>query len=195
VRRRGHSPEDAQDLTQDFFARLLRKEYLRHVDRERGTFRTFLLTSLQRFLVNDWKKGRRRRRGGGQPVLSLDTNTVEGRYQIEASEESTPEKLFDKRWAITLLEQVLMHLKEEFAARGKAEQFERLKILLWGDKGTPSYEEVAAELGMTEGALKVAVHRLRQRYRELLRLEVSSTVASADEVDKELRHLLAVISA
>jgi RNA polymerase sigma factor (sigma-70 family) len=194
VRRRGHGAEDAQDLTQEFFARLLRKEYLRHADRQRGKFRTFLLTSLQRFLVNEWQKNRSQKRGGGQLLFSLDKDQTEGRYQAEPSEECTPEKIFEKRWAVTLLEQVLWRLREEFAAKGKVEQFDRLKVLLWGEKGSPPYAEVAVELGLNEGALKVAVHRLRQRYRELLRLEVAQTVASAAEVDEELRHLIAVIS-
>jgi RNA polymerase sigma-70 factor (ECF subfamily) len=194
VRRRGHSPEDAQDLTQDFFARLLRKEYLSRADRHRGRFRTFLLTSLQRFLVNDWQKGRSQRRGGGQSVFSLDKDKTEGRYLAEPSDESTPEKIFEKRWAVTLLEQVLFQLREEFVSNGKGEQFDRLKVLLWGEKDAPPYAMVAAELGLSEGALKVAVHRLRQRYRELLRLEVAQTVASPAEVDEELRHLIAVMS-
>jgi RNA polymerase sigma factor (sigma-70 family) len=194
VRRRGHGPEDSQDLTQDFFARLLRKEYLSHVEPERGKFRTFLLTSLKRFLINEWEKGRVQKRGGGQPVLSLDTDATESRYQAEPSESSTPEKIFEKRWAVTLLEQVLARLRQEFTAHGKAQQFERLKLLLWGEKGSPPYAEVAAELGLSEGALKVSVHRLRQRYRELLREEVAHTVASPSDVDNELRHLIAVIS-
>jgi RNA polymerase sigma-70 factor (ECF subfamily) len=194
VRRRGHGPEDAQDLTQDFFARLLRKEYLRHADRQRGKFRTFLLTSLQRFLVNEWEKNRSQKRGGGQAVFSLDKEKTEGRYQAEPAEQSTPEKIFEKRWAVTLLEQVLLLLRGEFVSNGKVEQFDRLKILLWGEKGSPPYAQVAAELGMSEGALKVAVHRLRQRYRELLRFEVAQTVASPGEVDDELRHLIAVMS-
>jgi RNA polymerase sigma-70 factor (ECF subfamily) len=193
VRRSGRSPEDAQDLTQDFFARLLRKDYLRHADRQRGKFRTFLIASLKRFLVNDWEKGRAQKRGGGQPVLSLDLDKTEACYQAEPSDESTPEKVFEKRWAVAVLEQVLLHLREEFTSKGKAEQFERLKVLLWGEKGSPPQAQVAAELGMTEGALQVAVHRLRQRYRELLRLEVAQTVSSPAELDEELRHLIAVI--
>ena len=194
VRRRGHSPEDAQDLTQDFFARLLRKEYLRRADRKRGRFRTFLLTSLQRFLVNDWEKSRSQRRGGGQSLFSLDKEKTEGRYLAEPAEEATPEKIFEKRWAVTLLEQVLFQLREEFASNGKEDQFDRLKVLLWGEKDAPPYADVAADLGMSEGALKVAVHRLRQRYRELLRLEVAQTGASPAEVDEELRHLISVMS-
>jgi RNA polymerase sigma-70 factor (ECF subfamily) len=195
VRRRGQGPEDAQDLTQEFFARLLRKEYLRHADRQRGKFRTFLLISLQRFLVNEWEKSRSQKRGGGQAVFSMDKDRTEERYQAEPSEESTPEKIFEKRWALTLLEQVLLRLREEFNSNGKAEQFDRLKVLLWGEKGSPPYAQVAAELGLSESALKVAVHRLRQRYKELLRFEVAQTVASPGEVDEELRHLIAVMSA
>jgi RNA polymerase sigma-70 factor (ECF subfamily) len=126
-------------------------------------------------------------------VLSLDLDKTEACYQAEPSDESTPEKVFEKRWAVAVLEQVLLHLREEFTSKGKAEQFERLKVLLWGEKGSPPQAQVAAELGMTEGALQVAVHRLRQRYRELLRLEVAQTVSSPAELDEELRHLIAVI--
>jgi RNA polymerase sigma-70 factor (ECF subfamily) len=194
VRRQGRSVEEAQDLTQEFFARLLQKEYLRHPDPARGRFRTFLLTALKRFLVNDWEKGRAARRGDGQPVISWDQHETETRFLAEPADQSTPEKAFEKRWAVTLLEQVLEQLREEFTASGKAERFERLKVLLWGEKGSPPYAEVAAELGLTEGALKVVVHRLRRRYRELLRAEVAHTVARPEEVDEELRHLIAVIS-
>jgi len=194
VRRCGRSPQDAQDLTQEFFARLLAKNYLSHADRDRGKFRNFLLTSLKRFLVNEWEKARAQRRGGGQPVLSWDAAASETRYCAEPADNSTPEKAFEKRWALTLLEQVLARLRDDFSASGKAEQFERLKILLWGEKGAPAYAEIAAKLGLSEGALKVAVHRLRQRYRELLREEVAHTVASPAEVDEEIRHLITIIS-
>jgi RNA polymerase sigma factor (sigma-70 family) len=194
VRRAGHSPADAQDLTQAFFARLLRKEYLGLADRERGKFRTFLLTSLKRFLVNEWEKQRTARRGGGQEVFSLNHDETESRYCAEPADESTPETMFEKRWALTLLEQVLGRLREEFVVAGKAEQFERLKLLVWGEKDSPPYSTVASDLGMSEGALKVAVHRFRQRYREMLRSEIANTVSSAEEVDEELRHLIAVIS-
>lgn len=194
VRRQGRGVEEAQDLTQEFFARLLQKDYLRHADRERGRFRTFLLTALQRFLVNDWEKGRTARRGDGQPVLSWNQQETETRFLAEPADEATPELAFDRRWAVTVLEQVLARLREEFTTRGKAEQFERLKVLLWGEKGAPPYAGVAAELGLTENALKVAVHRMRQRYRELLRAEIAHTVAASEDVDDELRHLIAVIS-
>lgn len=195
VRRQGRGVEEAQDLTQEFFARLLGKEYLRHADPVRGRFRTFLLTALKRFLVNDWEKGRAAKRGDGQPVISWDQRETETRFLAEPADRSTPENAFEKRWAVAMLEQVLGRLREEFTANGQAERFERLKVLLWGEKGSPPYAGVAAELGLTEGALKVAVHRLRQRYRELLRAEVADTVARPEEVDDELRHLIAVLTA
>jgi RNA polymerase sigma factor (sigma-70 family) len=195
VRRQGRSVEEAQDLTQEFFARLLQKEYLRHPDPARGRFRSFLLTGLKRFLVNDWEKGRAAKRGDGQRVISWDQRETESRFLAEPADQSTPEKAFEKRWAMTVLEHVLERLRGEFAASGKAERFDRLKVLLWGEKGSPPYAGIAAELGLTESALKVAVHRLRERYRELLRAEVAHTVARPEEVDDELRHLIAVISA
>ena len=194
VRRQGRSVEEAQDLTQEFFARLLQKENLGHPDPTRGRFRTFLLTALKRFLINDWEKGRAAKRGDGQPAISWDQHETEMRFLAEPVDQSTPEKAFEKRWAVTVLEQVLERLREESIAGGKAERFERLKVLLWGEKGSPPYAEVAAELGLSEGALKVVVHRLRTRYRELLRVEVAHTVARPEEVDDELRHLIAVIS-
>jgi RNA polymerase sigma-70 factor (ECF subfamily) len=195
VRRQGRSVEEAQDLTQEFFARLLRKDYLRHPDPTRGRFRTFLLTALKRFLINDWKKSRAARRGNGQPAISWDQRETETRFLAEPVDQSTPEKAFEKRWAVTVLEQVLERLREEFiATSGKAERFERLKVLLWGEKGSPPYAEVAAEWGLSQGALKVVVHRMRRRYRELLRAEVAHTVARPEEVDDELRHLIAVMS-
>jgi RNA polymerase sigma factor (sigma-70 family) len=194
VRRQGRSVEQAQDLTQEFFARLMQKDYLRCPDPARGRFRSFLLTSLKRFLINDWEKGRAAKRGEGQPLFSWDQRETETRFLAEPADQSTPEKAFEQRWALTLLEQVLGRLREEFMALGQADRFERLKDLLWGEKDAPPYAGVAAELGLTEGALKVAVHRLRQRYRELLRAEVADTVARPEEVDDELRHLIAVIS-
>jgi RNA polymerase sigma factor (sigma-70 family) len=194
VRRMGHSPEDAEDLTQAFFARLLEKDYLRHADRDRGLFRTFLLTSLKRFLINEWEKGRTQRRGNGEPMISWNKDDTESRYLAEPADTSTPEKIFEKRWAVTLLERVLVRLEQEFVAEGKAEQFKRLKVLLWGDKNSPPHAGIAAELHLSEDALNVALHRLRERYRRLLRAEVAETVDGPGEVDQELRHLIAVIS-
>lgn len=194
VRRQGRSVEEAQDLTQEFFKRLLQKDYLGHPDPTRGRFRTFLLTALKRFLVNDWAKAHAVKRGEGRPVISLNQPETESRFLAEPADPSTPEKAFEKRWALTVLEHVLERLREEFTASGKTERFERLKVLLWGEKGSPPYARVAGELGLSEGALKVAVHRMRERFRELLRAEVANTVSSPGEIDDELRHLISVIS-
>src|SRR5262249_45025008 len=147
-----------------------------------------------RFLINEWAKERAVKRGGGQSIIPFDKNATEGRYLAEPAEDATPETLFEKRWALTLLEQVLGRLRTECTVEGKNEEFEQFKAVLWGEKGSPSYDELAERMGMTEGALRVAVHRLRKRYRELLRAEVANTVSSAGEVDEELRHLIAVIS-
>lgn len=191
VRRQGRAPEEAQDLTQAFFARLLEKRYLAMANPNRGKFRTFLLTSLQRFLINDWQKSRAARRGGGEAVQLWDQEEI--RYVADRSAD-TPEKLFEKRWALTLLEGVLAKLEAEMAAAGNAAQFREIKLLLWGEgDGTPQ-TDVARRLGMSSGALKVALHRLRQRYRQLLRAEVARTVVSPTDVDEELRHLIAVLS-
>jgi RNA polymerase sigma-70 factor (ECF subfamily) len=194
VRRLGHTPQDAQDLVQDFFARLIEHNYLQLADRNRGRFRTFLLTSLQRFLVNEWKKLRARKRGGGAPVVSWDEEQTENRYLAERTEADTPELLFERRWALALLNQVLARLQAEFVEAGKLQQWDQLKVLLWGEKTARPYAEVAVQMGLTQGALKVAVHRLKKRYRQLLRAEVARTVVSPAEVDEELRHLISVIS-
>jgi len=194
VRRKGHSPEDAEDLVQDFFARFLERHYLASADPGRGKFRSFLLTSLQHFLVNEWRKLRAQKRGGGAFFVGWDEDQTENRYLAEHAEAYTPEKLFEKRWALALLEQVLLRLRAEFAAAGKEAQFESLRLVIWGEKTEPAYAELAARLGLKEGALKVAVHRMRQRYRDLLRAEVAKTVASPVEVDEELRHLISVVS-
>jgi RNA polymerase sigma-70 factor (ECF subfamily) len=194
ARRQGYNPDDAQDLTQDFFARLLRKDYFDHADPQRGRFRTFLLSSLKRFLINDWEKRHAIKRGGVQSFLVWDSKATESRYQNDPITDSTPETIYEKRWALALLDQAVARLKDEFSTDGKAAQFEGLKGLLWGEKAAPAYAEVAVELGLSVGALKVAVHRLRHRFRQLLRDEVAHTVGSPDQVDDELRHLIAVIS-
>ena len=192
VRRRGHPPEEAQDLTQEFFARLLEKHYLLAADRERGRFRSFLLASLNHFLANEWRRQTAQKRGGGRVAISLDLPSGERRYSQEPSHDLTPEQAYERRWALTLLERALSRLREEYAAGGKASLCERLTAFLAGDKGAP-YQQIANDLGMTEGAVKTAAHRLRQRCRELLRAEVAQTVAAAEDVDEELRHLLSVI--
>ncbi len=194
VRRRGYDVQEAEDLTQEFFARLLAKNYLADVDRTKGRFRSFLLGSLKHFLANEWDRARAAKRGGGQPPLSLDTRTAETRYRSEPADELTPEKLLDRQWALALLDQVLARLQAEFVADGKGAQFSQLKLFLTEGKGTTSYAAVATKLQTTEGAVKVAVHRLRRRYRELLREEISHTVATPAEIDEEIRHLFAVFA-
>jgi len=191
VRRRGHSPHEAEDLTQEFFARLLARNYLADVDREKGKFRSFLLASLKHFLANEWDRARAAKRGGGQPHLSLDVETAETRYRSEPVDDLTPEKLLERQWALALLDQVLTRLQAEFVADGKEKQFDELKVWLTEGKGATSYAAMAARLGTTEGAAKVAVHRLRRRYRELLREEISHTVATPAEIEEEIRHLFA----
>lgn len=193
ARRQGNSPEDAQDLTQDFFSRLLEKNYIANANPERGKFRTFLLRSLKNFLVNEWKRAGRLKRGGGLAFLSIDENAAEHRYAMEGTEEPNPDAEYEKRWAVTLIEQVLTTLREEFNAADKAPLFDQLKGFIWGDKSTLSYAEIAVQSKLSEGAVKVAVHRLRQRFRELLRAEVANTVARPEDIDGELRHLISVL--
>ncbi len=194
VRRRGHSPEDAQDLTQEFFARFLERESFSLADPARGRFRTFLLKSLQNFLTDDWKRVHRAKRGGNAFVLPLDGDMAEARHINELAETLTPERAYEEHWALTLLEQVLARMHEDYARAGKARLFEALQDLLWGVVASVSYAELAKELAMTEGALRVAVHRLRADYRERLRAEVAHTVSDPGEVDAELRHLISVVS-
>ena len=193
VRRQGNSPEDAQDLTQDFFSRLLEKNYLAKADRDRGKFRTFLLGSLKNFLVNEWKRAGRLKRGGGVEFVSIDANVAEDRYAAEPANQSNPDAAYEQRWAVTLIEQVLATLRREYSAADKARLFEELKGFIWGDKSNASYAEIAGHSNLTEGSVKVAVHRLRQRFRQLLRAEVAHTVARPEDVDGELRHLIAVV--
>jgi RNA polymerase sigma-70 factor (ECF subfamily) len=189
VRRRGHDTHEAEDLTQEFFLQLLAKEFLAGVDREKGKFRAFLLASLKHFLANERDRSQAQKRGGGQIVIPLDARSAETRYQLEPSHDLTPEKLFERQWALTVLELVLARLQAEFAAYGKQTVFEQLKPFLTGSRASTGYAEVAAKLGMTEGAVKVTVHRLRRRYRQLLRQEIAETVAGPDDVDEEIRHL------
>jgi RNA polymerase sigma-70 factor (ECF subfamily) len=193
VRRHGHSESDAQDLTQSFFARLLERKHLRLADRNQGRFRTFLLSSLKNFLINEWKRGSREKRGGTRKIFSLDEETAEARFASEAFIEQPPDSVYDRGWAATLLERALTSLRSEFEQSGKLDLFQRLKVFVWGDKCALSYAEMAVQLNMTEGAVKVSVHRLRQRYGELLRAEVAQTVSTPDEVNEELRYLLSVI--
>lgn len=195
VRRLGHSPEDAQDLTQEFFARLLEKHYLDAVQRDKGRFRSFLLASLKHFLANEWDKVQAQKRGGGQSFIRLDDTSAESRYKLEPRDEASADKLFERRWALTLLDRVLARLREEHAATGKARQFDALKAFIGGERGAEGYAAVGAVLGMSEANVKVTVHRLRKRYRDLLRDEIAQTVGSEAEVEDEIRHLFSALSA
>jgi RNA polymerase sigma factor (sigma-70 family) len=193
VRRKGYGPEEAEDLTQEFFARLIRQQDLRAVRREKGRFRSYLLVSLKHFLVNEWKKGQTQKRGGGQTMVPLDLTLAENLYSAEAADARTPEHAFDQRWAVTLLETVLRRLEAEYAASGRANLFSRLRGQLPGETSSQSQEAIGIELGLTEGAVKQAVHRLRRRCRELLREEISQTLATRADVEDEFRHLIALL--
>ena len=196
IRHQNYSPEEAQDLTQAFFARLLERHFLDDYVRERGRFRSFLLAALKHFLANerDWRRAQKR--GGGLTAVSLDAliQTGEQRFSLEPRYSITPESIFEKQWALTLLDHVLSRLQRDFAAAGKQTHFDRFKGLLIGDDSNAGYAALAGEIGMTEGAVKVAVHRMRQRYRQLLREEIANTVAGPAEVDEELQHLLKVLA-
>lgn len=191
VRKQGCSPHDAQDLTQAFFERLIEKNYLDDVAREKGRFRSFLLAALKHFLSNEWDRLRAQKRGGGHVIVSID-DEAEDRYRLEPADDLTPERLYERRWALTLLERVLVQLREEFARQDKSDQFEILKVYLTPSASPPPQAETARKLSMTEDALKVAIHRLRKRYRELVRAEISDTVSSPEEVEDEIRHLFSV---
>jgi RNA polymerase sigma factor (sigma-70 family) len=193
ARRRGSSPEDAQDLTQAFFAVFLEKNYVVRADPERGRFRTFLLTSFRNFLCNEWKRARTARRGGGWKAVSFDAQAAEDRYVGDRVEPETPDKAFDKTWAISTLQQAMKRLRDEYAASGKAELFDNLKFRLWSEQEGASCAEIAARLHLTEAAVKMATTRLRRRFREALRQEVGETVADPAELDGEMRYLIAVL--
>jgi RNA polymerase sigma-70 factor (ECF subfamily) len=188
VRRHGHNKEDAEDLTQAFFARFLAKNYLEGLSAERGRFRAFLLASLKHFLANEWKKSQRLKRGGGEKLLSLDWQTADTQFQA-ATAGPGPDKAFDREWALALLAKVIERLRAECEADGKAKLFERLKIFLTAGKGALSHAEAAKKLGMDETAVRVAVHRLRKRYRQLLRDEICQTLTDPAQVDEEMRAL------
>ena len=195
VRRRGNTRQDAEDLTQDFFARLLGKNYLASVDRGRGKFRAFLLATLKNFLANEWDRSRRQKRGGGAMILSLDWQDADSRYEVEPPDKLSPDKLFDRAWAVTLLERVVTRLRGEYAGDRKAAIFEQLHPFLMLGKNAIPYPDAARSLGLTEGAVRVAVHRLRRRYRELLRDEVGQTLADAASIDEEMNALLGAFAA
>ena len=194
ARRRGHSREDSQDLTQEFLARLLEKNWVANADRNRGRFRSFLLSAMKHFMADEWDKATAKKRGGGVPLLALELNAAETRFLREPADHITPETNFELRWAQTLLEGVLNRLRNEYANEGKTELFAAIHPCLVGDRATQPYAELARTLGATENTIKSAVHRLRQRYRQLLHDEIANTVAGPEEVDSELRHLFAVLS-
>jgi len=189
LRSRGYSAENAQDLTQAFFARLLEKHTIRHADPARGRFRSFLLAALKNFAANERDRETAGKRGGNVAVLSLEIETAEGRFQREPPSTETPERIFDRQWALALLDKVMSRLNAETSRSGKPSQFDRLKAHLTGDQPQRSYAETAAELGTSEGAIKVAVHRLRRRFRDLVRDEIAQTVSSPGEIEDEIRHL------
>lgn len=194
VRRKGYPEADAQDLTQQFFARLLARNDFENVSPKKGKFRTFLLTALSHFLSNEYDRSRAAKRGGGQVLLSLDELKSAQSTGIEPADNLSPDKLFDLRWAMTVLEHALLKLRQEMSECGKGAQFDALKQYLTDEAGPGDYAAVAAALNTNTQAIAVAVHRLRQRYCELVRLEVAETVSSPLELEEEMRHLYAVLN-
>lgn len=194
VRRRGHSPEDAQDSTQDFFSRLLAGNWVGDADRTKGRFRTFLLTALNRFLANEWDRARAQKRGGGAVSVPLDTAVAESRYCADTWNAMTPDRLYDRQWAMTLLDRALTRLEAEHQRLGKAAEFAVLSPALTAERGAIPYAAMATRLRLREAAARMAVHRLRKRFREVFREEIAQTVAQPDEVEAEIRHLLAALA-
>lgn len=193
VRRRSADVHQAQDLTQEFFQRLLEQQAIAGADRSRGRFRAYLLTACKRFLINEWHADRAVKRGGGTKPISLDFEVGESRYAGEAIDSRTPELLFEQQWAITLLARVIEKLENKYSQKGKLDQFQHLKAFLSGSNAPGAYADAAATLGVSEGAVKVAAHRLRSQYRELVRAEIAQTVASDEDVDEEIRRLFDVL--
>jgi RNA polymerase sigma-70 factor (ECF subfamily) len=193
IRRQGHSMENARELTQEFFARLLEKDYLGTVDREKGKFRSFLLACCKHFLANEHDRAKALKRGGGVAIRSLDGGTAESRYREEPAHGVTPEKLFERRWALVLLQNVFARLRQEHARAGKLKLFEQLKPFLAGDGPALRYAQAADALHLSSGAIKVAVHRLRRRYRELVHEEIARTVDDPSLVEAEIRDLFAAL--
>jgi RNA polymerase sigma-70 factor (ECF subfamily) len=193
ARRRGHRAEDAEDLIQAFFTELLQKDALQVVDRGRGRFRSFLLAAFNHFAANERRRAGAAKRGGGKSPIPLDVQAGEARYRREPWHDVTPETVYERRWALTLLEGAVAKLRGELGAAGKLDLYEHLKAYLGGDRDAVPYREVAARLGLTEGAVKVAVHRLRRRCRAILRAEIAQTVAGPEEIDEELRDLFRAI--
>ena len=195
ARRSGHGEEKAKDLTQGFFARLLQEKYLRQAQRERGRFRTFLLTAFKHFAADEWDRETALKRGGGREILSFDDESAEKRYHLEAVDDVTPDKLFDRRWAFATLEEAARLLRKEYHDTGRGDLFDKLQAFLSGDLEDAGYSEAAAQLSMSENTLKSHVRRLRLRNREILREVIANTVASPDQIDEELRDLSAALVA
>lgn len=193
VRRQGHDPATAQDLVQEVFLALLEKNQLAAVEPRKGRFRSYLLAAVNHLLANEWHKRHRQKRGGGQAPIALDGLAAEERYRLEPADDRAPDLLFERRWALALLDGVFARLRAEWQAAGKGTTFDALRVFLSGDHDAPGFAEVGARLGWSEGAARVAVHRLRQQYRDLLREEIAQTVENQEEVEDEIRHLLAVL--
>jgi RNA polymerase sigma factor (sigma-70 family) len=191
ARRLGNTPEEAEDLTQGFFAQLVEKESLAAVDRSRGKFRSFLLASLKNFLSDERDKARALKRGGGRTVVSLDALAAEAQYAKDPADDTTPERVFERNWALAVLNRVVLRLEEEHARDGKEAVFRALRHTLDGESMEgAAYAEIAGQLGMSEGAMRLAAHRIRRRYRKLLRDEILQTVAAPELVDEEIRYLM-----
>jgi RNA polymerase sigma factor (sigma-70 family) len=193
VRRLGYTPHDAEDATQGFFADLMRREALDSVDQAKGRFRSFLMAAMKNFLAHQRERAHAQKRGGGQVLQALDATDVEQRYLLEPADTASPDKLFDRRWALTVLDRARAALRTEYEDSGRARLFQALTPLLSAARAAP-YAELAPAVGMSEGALKVAAHRLRKRYREVLREEIAQTVSQPSDVDSELRHLMEALS-
>ncbi len=194
VRRCGQSPHDAQDLTQEFFCRLLEKRWLNSADREKGKLRVFLIAALKHFMSNEWRRASAQRRGGGLAQVQFDTAFAESRYVADKSATLVADETFDRQWALTLLDLTLNRLQTEFVTAGKPGDFAVLKTCLMAERGAIDYAAVAKQLGVNEGAARVAVHRLRKRFREIYREEISQTLAEGTDLDAELRHLAAALA-
>lgn len=196
IRRRGRTPDDARDLTQAFLTSLLERQSLRTVRKERGRFRTFLLGSLAHFLANEEARRRARKRGGGTPPLPLEVqfDSAEVQYAREPADADTPESLFDRRWALAIIDRVLDEVRAEWTTAGRQAEFDRLKTFLLGDAARGEYEAIARDFAATEGAVRVTVHRLRRTFRDRLRRHIAETVSDPSDVDDEIRYLIRTLS-
>ena len=194
VRRQGHGPQEAEDLTQEFFARLLEKNYVADADQQKGRFRTFLIIALKHFLANEWDRRHAQKRGGFRTVVSIDHDLAESRFGAELAHHEQPDVIFERQWAMTLLEEVMARLQAEYTATDRKRLFDHLRPCLVKDESALPYAEIGQRLGLTEAAVKMGVQRLRNRYRELLREEIGRTVTSPDEVEGEIEHLFSVFA-